>query len=87
MAISPLEALATEVQLLEAGAVERLAENHLRLHPSDPVFEVGTGFGGREKDVSIILRIVAKRFRRLDWHVTVDIEAKRLIFNDATPEF
>lgn len=73
--------------------MERLAENHLRIHPSNPLFEAPklslfVPFDRLDKeDASLILLIVAERFRRLGWHVAVDLEAGRLIFNDATPEF
>lgn len=81
MAISPLEARATDVQLNLAYAVEKGVESHLRRNPSEPYL-----LGGGE-DAGVIGRLVAERFRRLGWHVAVDLEAGRLIFNDATPEF
>ena len=81
MAISPLEARATGAQLDLACVVETCVERHLRHSPSEP-YQLDGG-----EDVGVVGRLVAERFRRMGWHVTVDIEARRLIFNDATPEF
>lgn len=91
MAISPLEARATEAQLLEADKLEQEMEASLREpHPAANANPDGTRRVGLEFVSSchpnIVLCIVAERFRRLGWHVAVD-PTGRLTFNDATPEF
>ena len=85
MAISPLEARATDAQLLETQVVEHNVVACLQRKPKGNLEFVEDNL--MPEDVSIVLRIVAERFRRMGWHVAADLDAGRLIFNDATPEF
>ena len=82
MAISPLEARATESQLLEAHALEQELEGHLRNHDRP---DYGRSLEFVSSHPRIVLCIVAERFRRTGWHVVVGPQLQ-LTFNDASPE-